>query len=631
MVKLPTREDLGGLPSTRALREPIARISRATPRSESVDTRAISQGVQDVGRGIGQVADAAFAFEDRRRKQVEFDTEVRFQQFEHQQKQAVNEAARNMQPGTGAAFPGSVDASHTEAGKAFLQTVPEELKNAYRIKLGVQNQSLVGAAQTVGRAEQKRFATNRVSELRDSVYFSRARTATTEELPEVLADFEDVVRANPDLTPIEADSIIQKSKDDLAIAHLDTLTPEEVITNLSADGEDSPFAVLSTKQKQAAIDAAENQIRKAQVDAEKRRQELVKIIAPTESRKKTDTIGILSKNSEEVAKNSLELAVALSSQEPNPVQAQSAIDKLLAAQDGAGVPRGFQKIFSNDQAKSMVRAVENEDPERGAALFLDWKSRFGGHWPRAYQELVEQGLSPDYAMIGVVSDSASDVEAVAEVVNLSEKENQLLSPVGTDARANEQEVLLQTSTRLVGVMEIYEFGADDATAGRALEKTIRKVALNRFQRTGDMKTSVDFAVGLLESRFEPVSNSNMRVLIPDETGVDEDTLLRATGRAQSREALEAFKPVVEDPSRPGFLNEEAAIANAEALGVWVTNPDGTGVILLHQFPGGGTIPVKNAEGRLYEILFRDMWIANRNVNLNLAIPTRTAISSVGAL
>ena len=236
MVKLPTREDLGGLPSTRALREPIARISRATPRSEAVDTRAISQGIQDVGRGIGQVADAAFAFEDRRRKQLEFDTEVRFQQFEHQQKQAANEAARNMQPGTGAAFPGAVDASHTEAGKAFLQTVPEELKNAYRIKLGVQNQTLVGAAQTVGLAEQKRFVTNQITDTVNSAYTSRARLATTAELPEVVADMEDLVDASP-LTPIDQDELKREKRRELQFIHVASLPPEQVEAALSTFGE----------------------------------------------------------------------------------------------------------------------------------------------------------------------------------------------------------------------------------------------------------------------------------------------------------------------------------------------------------------------------------------------------------
>ena len=264
MVKLPTREDLGGLPSTRALREPIARISRATPRSESVDTRAISQGVQDVGRGIGQVADAAFAFEDRRRKQVEFDTEVRFQQFEHQQKQAVNEAARNMQPGTGAAFPGSVDASHTEAGKAFLQTVPEELKNAYRIKLGVQNQSLVGAAQTVGRAEQKRFATNQITDTTNSVYTSRARLATTAELPEVVADAEDLIDASPDLTPIQKDELKRVEGRKIELAHLNALDAPSASAAVQGDA----FKHLSANDRESVIRKAADDVARAKRAAE---------------------------------------------------------------------------------------------------------------------------------------------------------------------------------------------------------------------------------------------------------------------------------------------------------------------------------------------------------------------------
>ena len=264
MVKLPTREDLGGLPSTRALREPIARISRATPRSEAVDTRAISQGIQDVGRGIGQVADAAFAFEDRRRKQLEFDTEVRFQQFEHQQKQAANEAARNMQPGTGAAFPGAVDASHTEAGKAFLQTVPEELKNAYRIKLGVQNQSLVGAAQTVGLAEQKRFATNQITDTTNSVYTSRARLATTAELPEVVADAEDLIDASPDLTPIQKDDLKRAEGRKIELAHLNALDAPSASAAVQGDA----FKHLSANDRESVIKKAADDVTRAKRAAE---------------------------------------------------------------------------------------------------------------------------------------------------------------------------------------------------------------------------------------------------------------------------------------------------------------------------------------------------------------------------
>lgn len=224
MAKLPSRESLGPLPQT-GRGGTIARIQPSVPDVAVRSSAALARGTADLGRGI---AIAGQALADHARKQDEFEAERKFQEFEWNQRLSLDSAMRNVQPGQARDFAETATNQYVESAKTFFKDVPDHLKPQYEAKLFRVERDLYGNATTFARNEQKRFSVNSISETTENIYRPRARITPTENLDEVTADFEGLVRANPDLTPIEQDELIRKGKRAIALSHVDGLPPDQI-------------------------------------------------------------------------------------------------------------------------------------------------------------------------------------------------------------------------------------------------------------------------------------------------------------------------------------------------------------------------------------------------------------------
>ena len=245
MARLPTRQDLGPLPALPPNRgAAIARIRQRAP-----DTSAEFRGVQDLARGVTAIGIAAETIADHEQKKQKFDTEMRFQEFKWGQEQALEERLRTAQPGE---VDGMTDRWQEDFQKGhaseFFKTVPEELKANYERKLFGVERDLYGSAKQFEQQEMKRVSVNRLDDAKNNIYSSKARMAPTDELDSITSEYDSLVDANPNLTPIERDELKRKAKRDIAKTHLNNMTPAEIektFTNSKASVVDRIIGVES--------------------------------------------------------------------------------------------------------------------------------------------------------------------------------------------------------------------------------------------------------------------------------------------------------------------------------------------------------------------------------------------------
>lgn len=222
MPKLPTRDDLGPLPSARTGR-PIASYSVA-------DTSAIGRGMSAFGQGISQFGAAV---DDVQRERSAFETERKWQEFQWNEKLAFDDAQRNVDPGQVGNFTANWQQGYLGRAKEFFSGVPGELKPKYESKLFSTEQSLYAGATEFQRKEQRRFSVNAIDDTAQNIWLPRAREFSSDKIDALTAEAERLIDANPDLTPIEKDELKRKTRADIARAHVEGLNPQQRIELLN--------------------------------------------------------------------------------------------------------------------------------------------------------------------------------------------------------------------------------------------------------------------------------------------------------------------------------------------------------------------------------------------------------------
>lgn len=198
MATLPTRDNLGPLPSARSGR-PIARVDTSPEFAAQAN---FGKTVANLGLQLASAADQA----------DEFETERRFQEFKFEQHKAFDQSMREVQPGEAAGFADRVTKDYFERAKEFKATVPDRLKDKFDAKLFGVERDLYGQAKNFGYAEQRRHSVNALEDHKN-------RLATQADLDRARRDYDELLNKNPHLTPIEKDELRRKHLDDLDEQH----------------------------------------------------------------------------------------------------------------------------------------------------------------------------------------------------------------------------------------------------------------------------------------------------------------------------------------------------------------------------------------------------------------------------
>lgn len=236
-ARLPTRDNLGGLPSARSgralLRVDVPDVGAGVARGAMSAIDAAQRGLASVGNSINR---AATTIQEHDEQQQKYDTELRFQEYVWGQQKALEERARGIQPGQARDFANTWQGDYLNSTKEFFKTVPANLRGEYENKLFRAEREMFSSAATFGRTEQKRFATEGIGKATENIFAPRARTTSTEKLGEITSDYDRLIDSNPDLTPIEAAELKRKGRASIAAAHLDGQSPDRVVALLSGSG-----------------------------------------------------------------------------------------------------------------------------------------------------------------------------------------------------------------------------------------------------------------------------------------------------------------------------------------------------------------------------------------------------------
>jgi hypothetical protein len=223
VAKLPTRDDLGPLPSAKT-GTAMVRAERSVPTGGA----AVGQAMARVGP---QITKLGLTLQEKRDEADRFEAERRFQEFKFNEAKTLDETMRSVQPGQAGGFADSWTGSYAEKATQFFETIPEHLKPEYDEKLFGAERSFYGKAKSFEYGEQKRFAGNAIEDHKN-------RLAQSDDLDQARADYDSLLAANPWLTPIEKDEQRRKDLEDLdemnvayRVSRGDAL--EEIIRDLS--------------------------------------------------------------------------------------------------------------------------------------------------------------------------------------------------------------------------------------------------------------------------------------------------------------------------------------------------------------------------------------------------------------
>lgn len=194
MVKLPTRDDLGAMPSARSGR-PIA----------TYDTTAVGKGLAQLGRAGQEIAASIY---DHARSVEDYEAERRFQEFKWDRELEIEKSSQEIEPGQAGRFAEDWAGGYKAKAKEFLSTVPEAQRGKYDAKLFGIERDLYGAASKFARAEQKRSSVAGIDDFRER-YLPQA--VTPEAFARFKSDYQSQIDNNPWLSPIEKDELRRKS------------------------------------------------------------------------------------------------------------------------------------------------------------------------------------------------------------------------------------------------------------------------------------------------------------------------------------------------------------------------------------------------------------------------------------
>lgn len=153
MVQLPTRDDLGGLPSARSGRT-IA----------NYDTSAAGRGLAQAGESIasaaatvGKLAASASSGGGGGASQAEkFETNRRFLEFTSAQRQAYEDSKSTVDPGA-FGFREQAQKRYLDSAKEFFKTIPNSLKGEYDAKLFAEEDDFLNKSRAFETAERTRY------------------------------------------------------------------------------------------------------------------------------------------------------------------------------------------------------------------------------------------------------------------------------------------------------------------------------------------------------------------------------------------------------------------------------------------------------------------------------------------
>lgn len=292
--------------------------------------------------------------------------------------------------------------------------------------------------------------------------------------------------------------------------------------------------------------------------------------------------------------------------ENDPAAVQALARNMLAVQQRLGVPEYARRVLPDAQLAGMVNQLASTDPAKAdmGAVLAAQQQTFGPLWPQVAGELVRHGsLAPAWqAMISMPPEHRADLQRALVVQAQKGGKERLREEAGAEAK-NVAPALNDAMAPFRAVSRYSQGGLEFSNAIRDATETL---ALYRaFQGQS--------ASAAVESAFKDIIGRRWDFAGDDGHGTfgGSPTMLVPKGMAAKVEAATAG---VQDQLQPGDLAALPGSTGSQAerlaqtlaaakRGIWVTNPDASGAILLARGIGGQVLDLRRADGSPIEIRY----------------------------
>lgn len=213
MPRLPTRDDLGPLPSAGTGRP-----------SSSINLGGEGRGLQQVGNAVSNLGNVLM---ERQRKKDVTNAEIAFQEWSFGERQALNTSSQNVSSENLDGFLGSWQETHGERSEQFVNSLPKWIQDEYKLKTVKQSNALAGDAINFTRVALKDRSTNNHKDRTDNIYKARIRAG--DDPQEVYSDAYRAIKDDPDQDELGKEELWREISEEITLTQFDALSPEERI------------------------------------------------------------------------------------------------------------------------------------------------------------------------------------------------------------------------------------------------------------------------------------------------------------------------------------------------------------------------------------------------------------------
>lgn len=262
MVQLPTRDDLGGLPSARSGRVIASYDTSAAGRGAAQLGEAIGGAANDIGRLAGSSTSGGIGGVNQAQK---FETNRKFLEFVSGQQQAYEDSKSSVDPGA-FGFREQAQKQYMDAAKQFFTSIPKALQPEYDAKLFNIEDDFLNKSRAFETTERTRYYGEEVN---------KGLTTIESDLFSNPGNFDrnfaagvEHINAIPDesLSRIQKADLVKQWRSKAQLASLNGVTPQERIRLLGGT-PNRPEAQPSSARGQEVTRGISGDIRKIVSDA----------------------------------------------------------------------------------------------------------------------------------------------------------------------------------------------------------------------------------------------------------------------------------------------------------------------------------------------------------------------------
>lgn len=326
------------------------------------------------------------------------------------------------------------------------------------------------------------------------------------------------------------------------------------------------------------------------------------------------------------------------------ISEQKGIQASIAQQKRFGIQPSNYRVLTNSQAKNMAAQINMMGPDSARRQLAEWEKKYNFQiapgitaMSRVQNELVQNGLNPNYAIINSLKDSPVSYDLIlATQTGMKALESNLPSGIKKDA------VKQSVKNKLHQFNNAVTLSTGKISSSEPLNNSVTMLAMHylgtgRASSVSDAtRLAVDNVVNNNYNVMESRKNRNYSYYVPKRVGsynvnqnkvYDNLNYLQNTQKInhflsniKTRSDLAYVKPgTVYKPERtkygiyssvPGLsmsFTKEQVAKSAATRGVWINSIDGSGVYLgVELNENQGIIPVLDDQGNRYEFKFKEL-------------------------